>query len=230
MKNYAIILASGNGSRYGKEIPKQFVKIADKTIFEHAVNAFENAKDIDSIVIVINSKYRTIAENILLENNYKKVIKLINGGETRKESSYNGISSIKEDEANVLIHDCARPFVNQKIISDCIEALKTYNAVVPVIQTSDTIYEIGQNNIINNIPNRNHLRRAQTPQCFKLSLIKKAHELSKDNENYTDDCGLVIKNNLTDIYVVEGSIENIKITYPNDITIAEMILKNRNFN
>ena len=230
MKNYAIILASGNGSRYGKEIPKQFVKIADKTIFEHAVNAFENAKDIDSIVIVINSKYRTIAENILLENNYKKVIKLINGGETRKESSYNGISSIKEDEANVLIHDCARPFVNQKIISDCIEALKTYNAVVPVIKTSDTIYEIGQNNIINNIPNRNNLRRAQTPQCFKLSVIKRAHELSKNDNNYTDDCGLIVKYNLTDVYAVEGNIENIKITYPFDMLIAETIFKNINSN
>lgn len=227
MKNYGIILASGSGSRYGKETPKQFVKIAHKTILEHTIEAFEKAQDIDYIIIVINPEYRTKTEQILLQNKYKKVYKLIDGGKTRKNSSYNGINSIKDEEANVIIHDCARPFVSQKIISDCIEALKTHNAVVATIPSTDTIYEIDENNIISNIPNRKFIRRAQTPQCFKLSVIKKAHELSKDNNNYTDDCGLVVKHNLADVYVLEGDIENIKITYPLDMIMAEMILKEK---
>lgn len=227
LKNYGIILASGTGSRYGADVPKQFVKIAGKTILEHTIEVFEKAEGIDNIVIVITPEYRTMAEEILLKNNYKKVLKLLNGGEIRKESSYIGISSIEDEEANVLIHDCARPFLTQKIISDCIEALKKYDAVDVVIPSSDTIVKVDENNIIQHIPNRATLRRGQTPQCFKLSTIKKAHELSQNDKNFTDDCGLVVKYNLADVYVVEGDIENIKVTYPSDIFMADRLFQIR---
>lgn len=227
LKNYGIILASGTGSRYGADIPKQFVKIAGKTILEHTVEIFEKAESIDNIIIVITPEYRTMAEDILLKNNYKKVTKLLNGGEIRKESSFIGISAIEEDEANVLIHDCARPFLSQKIITDCIEALKTYDAVDVAIPSSDTIVEIDENNIITQIPKRAVLRRGQTPQCFKLSVIKKAHELSKNDMNFTDDCGLVVKYNLADVYVAEGDVENIKVTYPSDIYMADRLFQIR---
>ena len=219
-KNYGIILASGSGSRYGADIPKQFVKIADKTILEHTIDVFEKNQNIDDIIIVITPEYRKTAEEILSENNYKKVSKLLNGGKIRKESSFIGISSIDDEEANVLIHDCARPFLAQKIIDDCVEALKTYDAVDVAIPSSDTILELDEENFIRKIPNRAKLWRSQTPQCFKLSLIKKAHELSKNDSNFTDDCGLVVKYNLSDVYVVEGDVQNIKITYPSDIYMA----------
>ena len=227
LKNYGIILASGTGSRYGADIPKQFVKIAGKTILEHTVEIFEKAIDIDDIFIVITPEYRTMAEEILLKNNYKKVSKLLNGGEIRKESSFIGISAIEDDEANVLIHDCARPFLSQKIIKDCVEALEKYRAVDVAIPSSDTIVEIDENNIIKKIPNRAMLRRGQTPQCFRLSIIKKAHELSQNDSNFTDDCGLVVKYNLADVYVVEGDVENIKVTYPSDIYMADRLFQIR---
>jgi len=227
LKNYGIILASGTGSRYGADIPKQFVKIAGKTILEHTIEVFEKADGIDNIIIVITPEYRTMAEEILLKNNYKKVSKLLNGGEIRKESSYIGISSIEDKEANVLIHDCARPFLTQKIISNCIKALEKYDAVDVAIPSADTIVEIDENNIIRNIPKRAVLRRGQTPQCFKLSVIKKAHELSKNDKNFTDDCGLVVKYNLTDVFVVEGDVENIKVTYPSDIFMADRLFQIR---
>ena len=101
MKNIAIVLASGSGSRYGNELPKQFVKIAGKTIIEHTVNVFETNEAIDEIIIVVTPEYRSVAEEILLRNNYKKVTKILNGGKIRKESSFIGISSIEYDEANV---------------------------------------------------------------------------------------------------------------------------------
>ena len=227
LKNYGIILASGTGSRYGADVPKQFVKIAGKTILEHTIEVFEKAEGINDIIIVITPEYRTMAEEILLKNNYKKVSKLLNGGEIRKESSYIGISAIEDAEANVLIHDCARPFLTQKIISDCIEALKKYDAVDVAITSADTIVKIDENNIIQHIPNRATLRRGQTPQCFKLSTIKKAHELSQNDKNFTDDCGLVVKYNLTDVYVVEGDVENIKVTYPSDIFMADRLFQIR---
>lgn len=227
MKNYGIILASGSGSRYGSDVPKQFVKIAGKTILEHTIDVFEKAVAIDEIFIVITPEYRHVAENILLKNNFKKVAKLLNGGETRKDSSFIGISAIDDSEANVIIHDCARPFLTQKIIVDCIEALKSHNAIDVAIPSADTIIEVDENNVIKNIPNRAMLRRGQTPQCFKLSTIKKAHELSKEDKNFTDDCGLVVKYNLADVYVVEGDIENIKVTYPSDIFMADRLFQIR---
>lgn len=226
MKNYGIILASGTGNRYHSDIPKQFVKIAGKTVFEHTIEIFEKAKDIDEIIIVITPEYRHIGENILMRNNYKKVVKLLNGGETRKESSSIAINSIEDEEANVIIHDCARPFLSQRIIEDCVEALKKYDAVDVAIPSADTIIKVNDN-IIESIPERKYLRRGQTPQCFKLSTIKKAHELSKGDNNFTDDCGLIVKYGLGEVYVVEGEGENIKITYPEDIFMADRLFQIR---
>lgn len=226
MKNYSIILASGTGNRYGSELPKQFVKIAGKTILEHTVEIFEKSENIDEIIIVITPEYRFLAEDIILKNNYKKVRKLLNGGETRKDSSFIGISSIEDNEANVIIHDCARPFLTQKIIDDCVKALKKYDAIDVAVPSTDTIIEV-KDDIIINVPNRSSLKRGQTPQCFKLSLIKKAHEISKGDSNFTDDCGLILKYNLSKVAVVEGDIENIKITYPSDIFMADRLFQIR---
>ena len=227
IKNYGIILASGTGSRYGSDIPKQFVKIAGKTVLEHTIEIFEKSEDINDIIIVITPEYRTMAEEILLKNNYKKISKLLNGGETRKESSFIGISSIEDEEANVIIHDCARPFLTQKIIADCIDALGQYDAVDVAIPSADTIIKVDDNNVIQHIPQRAKLRRGQTPQCFKLSTIRKAHELSQNDSNFTDDCGLIVKYNLGDVFVVEGDIENIKVTYPSDIFMADRLFQIR---
>lgn len=224
MKNYGIILASGLGVRCNSDVPKQFVKIAGKTVLEHTIEIFEKSCCIDEIILVITPNYRHIVENILLKNNYKKISKLLNGGETRKESSSIAVKSITDEEANVIIHDCARPFLSQKIINACIKALETYNAVDVAIPSTDTIINV-KNRIINDIPKRSELMRGQTPQCFKLSIIKKAHELSQNENDFTDDCGLVVKYNLSDVYVVDGEAENIKITYPEDIFMADRLFQ-----
>lgn len=226
MKNYGIILASGTGTRYKSDIPKQFVKIAGKTILEHTLDIFERSNCIDSIILVITPDYRQMAEEILLKNSYKKISKLLNGGDIRKESSYIGISSIEDEEANVLIHDCARPFITERILNECVQALNKYNAVDVAIPSADTIIKVKEG-VIENIPERKFLMRGQTPQCFKLSVIKKAHELSKNDQNFTDDCGLVVKYGLGEVYVVEGDMENIKITYPSDIFMADRLFQVR---
>ena len=222
MKNYAIILASGNGSRFGSDLPKQFTQINGRTILERSVDAFDSVEKIDEIIVVATPEYKHLAEEIINKNNYKKVSKILNGGEQRKDSSYNGVFSIEDKEANVLIHDCARPFVSKEIINNCIKALETHNAAGVAIPSTDTIIEV-ENNIIKSIPPRKNFMRVQTPQCFKLSLIKKAHELSKNDKDFTDDCGLIIKHNLSDIYIVEGDRKNLKITYPEDFYLAEKL-------
>ena len=225
MKNYAVILASGSGKRFNNDLPKQFAKINKKTVLEYSIEAFENSEFIDGIILVIHPGYNDLACKIVQDSSYKKVLKVVNGGKERKDSSYTGVNSIDETEGNVLIHDCARPFVSQEIIKRCVKALDTNEAVAAAIPSSDTIIKVN-NNIIAEIPQRNSLMRIQTPQCFRLSLIKKAHELSKNDSNFTDDCGLVLKHNLAPIHIVEGSEKNIKITTPEDIAFAKFILNN----
>lgn len=216
MKNYAIILASGTGKRFQSDLPKQFAKINGKTILEYSIETFEKSAFIDKIIVVIAPDYKNLATEIIQNNGYKKMAKIINGGKERKDSSYIGVNAVEDNEANVFIHDCARPFVSEDIIKRCAQALNKYIAVAPAIKSSDTIITV-KYDLITSIPPRDTIMRIQTPQCFRLSLIKKAHELSKDDNDFTDDCGLVLKHNLTDIHIVEGAENNIKITYPQDI-------------
>ena len=225
MKNIAIILASGTGERFGEKIPKQFYKFEGKTILEHSIDAFENNKNIDEIILVTNPKFRDLAEEILKNNDYKKVTKLLNGGKTRVESSYVGTSEAPE-ESNVLIHDAVRAFVTQKIIDDNIEALKKYEAVGTVIDTVDTIIQVDENNVITAIPPRKFLKRVQTPQSFRANLIKKAHEMALKDEdaNFTDDCGLILRYNLAPIHIVDGDELNVKITHKNDLNVIKNML------
>lgn len=225
MKNIAIILASGTGERFGEKIPKQFYKFEGKTILEHSIDAFENNKNIDEIILVTNPKFRDLAEEILKNNDYKKVTKLLNGGKTRVESSYVGTSEAPE-ESNVLIHDAVRAFVTQKIIDDNIEALKKYEAVGTAIDTVDTIIQVDENNVITAIPPRKFLKRVQTPQSFRANLIKKAHEMALKDEdaNFTDDCGLILRYNLAPIHIVDGDELNVKITHKNDLNVIKNML------
>lgn len=226
MKNFAIILASGIGARLGLDIPKQFYKIKGKSVLEYSILAFHNNSQIDEIIIVSHPNYISNVKEIVEKGDYKKVTKIVSGGKTRQESSYNGIFSIEETNANILIHDSVRPFVSNRIINDCINALNEYNAINVAIDSSDTIIEVDEDNCIKNIPQRKALKRVQTPQGFKLEIIKKAHELAKKNENltFTDDCGIVQEFKLAKIKVIEGDENNIKITYPTDIKLAENII------
>lgn len=225
MKNFAIILASGTGERFGEKIPKQFYKFRNKTLLEYSLDAFENNKNIDEIILVTNPNFRDLAEEILAKNSYKKISHVLNGGKTRVESSLIGTSQVP-DGANVLIHDAVRAFVTQKIIDDNIEALKNYEAVGTAIESVDTIIQIDENNVITSIPQRKFLKRVQTPQSFRAELIKKAHEMALKDEdaNFTDDCGLILRYNLAPIHIVDGDEINLKITHKNDLKIVENLL------
>lgn len=222
MKNITIILASGNGERFGENIPKQFYVFKGKTLLEHAVSAFEKNENIDEIYLVTNPKFRDLTEEILAKNDFKKVTKLLNGGKTRVDSSRIGTAEAPDD-SNVLIHDAVRAFVTQDIINRNTDALKTYQAVGTAIDTVDTIIQVDKNNRIINIPQRSSLKRVQTPQSFNAKLIKKAHEtaLKDNNQNFTDDCGLILQYNLAPVYTVEGAEINLKITQKSDLEIIE---------
>ena len=233
LKNIVVLLASGSGTRFcaqsGQEfdqLPKQFVKIAGKSVLEHTLDFFEHSNLIDEIILVITPDFRHLGELILLKGNYKKVSKLLNGGQTRKQSSQIAVASINEPEANVIIHDAARPFVSEHILRACVLALETHKAVDVAVEATDTLIRVREN-LIYEIPNRAEFACGQTPQCFKLSLIKQAHELSRGDENFTDDCGIVLKYGLADVFVVAGERQNIKITHKEDIFAADKFFQIR---
>lgn len=225
MKNIAIILASGRGSRSGLDEPKQFFVVGGKTLLEHTLETFNHHKQIDGIIVVGNPEYMEKTQAI--SKGFEKVIKVIAGGKTRQESSYEGVFAVDEAE-NILIHDAVRAFITENIISDCIKGLQTSKAVCTAIETSDTILEVNEEEEIISVPERKFLRCAQTPQCFKYDLIKHAHEIAKiQGQEVTDDCGLILRNNLAKINVVRGESNNRKITYPEDLEYAEWIYEKR---
>jgi len=230
MKNVAVILAGGVGSRFGLEIPKQFAKLTGKSIIEHTIDVFQQHSLIDEICIVIHPEWRWKIEELINVNNFSKVKKVLSGGQERKDSSLSAIEAYSLEEnmkINLLFHDAVRPFVDMRIIEKCVEGLQHYNAIDVAIPATDTIIEV-ENKIILNIPERSKIMLGQTPQCFKLETIKKAYELANKDKEFkpTDDCG-VVKKYLPDeeIYVVEGSIQNIKITHAQDIFMADKLFQ-----
>lgn len=230
-KNVAVILAGGMGNRFGLDIPKQFVKLAGKTIIEHTIEVFSEHKNINEICIVIKKDWKNRIEEIVAKNKFSKVKKIIFGGEERRDSSLSAILSYEnEKEINLIFHDAVRPFVDNRIIDDIIESLQYCNAVDVAIPSTDTIIEV-KDGFITSIPQRQFMMQGQTPQAFKLETIRRAYLIADKDSDFvsTDDCGIV-KKYLPDekIHVVMGSLENIKITYPCDISIADKIFQLRN--
>lgn len=230
MKNIAVILAGGSGSRLGNDLPKQFLKVAGKQVIEHTIDVFENCALIDEICIVSKPDYVSNVEELVVKNQYKKVKKILNGGKERYDSSLAAINAYTDDDLNLLFHDAVRPLVNERIIQDCVEALKHYNAVDVAAKTTDTIISVDPNECIDFIPNRANLRNGQTPQCFKRGTIKKAYEIALADPNFvtTDDCGTV-RRYLPDepIYVVAGENSNMKLTYLEDLFLLDKLFQLR---
>jgi len=212
--NVAIILGAGTGSRLDSSVPKQFIKLGNKRIITYSIEAFESSKLIDEIIIVVSPDW---VDKISSEYpNYTTIA----GGTSRKESSYNGLRACSPNTKKVLIHDAARPFISQKIITSCIGGLDTHKAVATSIPVTDTIVKSTNGEIIN-IEDRNKLFLNQTPQGFEYNTILKAHKGSKGD--VTDDISL-LKLDEIKCKVVNGSTNNIKITSPADIHIAQSIL------
>lgn len=229
--NIAVLLAGGSGNRLGNNTPKQFIQVAEKKIIEYTIDTFEHCKGIDEICIVCKPDYIEYMEDLVSKNQYKKVTKILNGGKERYDSSFAAINAYTNDNDILLFHDAVRPLVSERIINDCLFAMKHYNAVGVAVKTTDTIIRVNSNECIAEIPNRLCLRNMQTPQCFKLRTIKKAYELALADASFTstDDCGIV-KRYLPDepIYLVEGDYSNIKITYKEDIQLMQILLQNNN--
>ncbi len=225
----AIVLASGSGTRLGSEIPKQFLKLAGKTVLEHTLDVFERHEAIDGIVIVAAAEFRLLVEQIVTNAGYRKVTAIVNGGATRQASSASGIAAVPNDASKILVHDAVRPLLEPTTIERCIDALDMYDAVDTGIPSGDTIIRVDCNDVIAEIPERATLRLGQTPQGFRAGLLRKAHALASHEPDLrvTDDCGLILHYRLGSVKMVDGHVNNIKITYFSDIYLADRLFQLR---
>lgn len=228
MKNVAVILAGGVGSRLGADKPKQFLEIGGRMVIERSVDAFERHKGIDEVAIVMNPEYVGKMEEIVKRNEWTKVSKVLKGGAERYMSTLSAIEAYKDaGEVNMIFHDAVRPLVSQAIIDRVIEALERHKAVGVAVKVTDTIWEV-DGSTIKSVPNRSILRKAQTPQAFRLSVIKEAYRrgLQDPEMSSTDDCGMVMHYMPEEkIFIVEGEERNMKLTYKEDISYIEMLVK-----
>ncbi len=217
MKTTAIIVAAGTGSRFGSQIPKQFIDLAGKPLIEHTLERFQNATSIDSIVLVLASDRVDKCEFA-----FNKLDKVVPGGATRAESVLNGLNAAGDADI-VAVHDGARPFVSTDEIDRTVAKAKEMGAACLVAPVTDTIKSVRGNEIAATL-DRDKLRRALTPQAFRIDILRRAFEVGELHEAVTDECYLVEKLGHP-IALVEGSARNIKITNADDLRLAEMIYR-----
>lgn len=228
MTNVAVILAGGMGTRVGGNTPKQLLPLSDgRSVLEHSVDAFEAASCIDEIVIVMHPEWIKEAEELCRRNTWQKVRQIIAGGSERWESSWHAIQAFSGQlsEINLWLHDAARPFVSQRILSDVAKALETHAAVTVAVPVTDTLYKVRRDDVqgtkeVEAIPSRADFMRAQTPQAFHLDVLQKAFEraLAQGQVAVTDDVGIVQAYMPEQpIFIVSGEEANRKITYAEDL-------------
>ena len=222
----AIILASGSGQRFNDRQPKQFMKLAGLPILVHTLRAFQTSPSIAEIIVVCHEEYVDEVLSLIRQYDLGKVAKVVVGGKTRQESSQIGIACCGEGVEHVLIHDSVRPFLTNKVIDDLVSAVKIHKAVDTVIPSADTVVEIDAFGFIETIPDRSRFRRGQTPQAFSLDLIREAHRraITDGIDNATDDCALVLRLRHP-VFTVAGDEQNIKITYPLDLHLADKLFQ-----
>ncbi|RQD74746.1 MAG: 2-C-methyl-D-erythritol 4-phosphate cytidylyltransferase [Halanaerobium sp. MSAO_Bac5] len=222
-----VIAAAGQGKRMGHNINKQFLPLLGKPILYYTIKAFADWGKAAEIVIVLNNKeidYFKKKIKALFSYSAQKNLSLVSGGKSRKESVYNGISSLNDNISYVLIHDGARPLIKKSLIESTYQAVKKHKAVSCGVKVKDTITLV-EDSISQQTLNRDKLRAIQTPQAFELDLIKKAHH-SYDKDKALDDASLVELLGKK-VYIVDGDYNNLKITTAEDLKPAEVILKER---
>lgn len=223
----AIVLAAGQGKRMGTKVQKQYLEISGKPILFYSLDVFQKSDIIDDIILVVGENQEEYCREEIVEKfHITKVRKIVNGGAERYHSVWNGLQQITED-GYVFIHDGARPFVTEEILLRAYETVKKEKACVVGMLVKDTIKIADDEGFAKETPNRSHVWMVQTPQVFETFLIKSAYSLLMEQEiiQVTDDAMVVETMLKRNVKLVEGSYENIKITTPEDLKIAEIFVR-----
>jgi len=216
MEKTALIVAGGSGERLGEKTPKQFLLIKSKPILMHTIEKFSH---LDKIIVVISKNHTNQWIDLCKLHNFKIDHKLVEGGGNRFESVKNGLQHINHTDV-VLIHDGVRPLISKKIINNLIKKVEKNKGVLPILPISESIRKVNQNS--SNSLNRKNYFIAQTPQCFMFEEILEAYN-QKYKDEFTDDAS-VFEAIGGKIITIEGEKENIKITYPIDLGLAENLV------
>ncbi|MCL2396798.1 MAG: 2-C-methyl-D-erythritol 4-phosphate cytidylyltransferase [Defluviitaleaceae bacterium] len=215
---YVIILAAGSGTRFGGDTPKQFVHLDGVPIVAHGLSRFAANTHIDGIILVVSEYCDAYFDS-------PKLLTTIRGGQTRQESTYNGLLAVPPGDVIVVIHDGARPFVTDQDINAVISAAYHHNAATLAAPITDTVKLSDSNMSVIQTIDRQTLWLAQTPQAFRRQALMAAHETARlQNFVASDDCQLM-ENIGVSPKIIQGSTNNIKITHPTDLAFAEFLLK-----
>lgn len=227
MKCTAIVLAAGQGKRMNSSVQKQFLMLKGKPLLYYSLACFQKSKDIEDIILVTGKECIDFCKQEIIElYGFTKVSKVVAGGKERYDSVYAGLCAC-EDTDYVFIHDGARPFVTEEIISRAKDAVLEFQACIVGMPSKDTVKIADADQMVKETPNRSAVWNIQTPQAFSYALIKEAHEIARTQnmEAITDDAMVVETYKNAPVRLVEGAYENIKITTPEDILIAEKFLE-----
>ncbi|MEK6604773.1 MAG: 2-C-methyl-D-erythritol 4-phosphate cytidylyltransferase [Nitrospirota bacterium] len=227
-KVVAVVPAGGTGKRMGAGTPKQFLMLDGVPMMLHALRVLERAPGVTEVILVVPKEERERALNEVVERyGLKKVLKVVPGGATRQESVQHGLNEVDEDVEIVVVHDAVRPFITEDRIERSIEAARQHGGAIVAVPMKDTPKQAGPDRLIQRTLDRTDLWLAQTPQTFRRALVAEAYRKAAiAHVHATDDAALVERLGHT-VAIVEGSWENIKITTPEDMILAEAILAAR---
>jgi len=223
-----ILAAAGQGKRLGKQTPKVFIMLGNHPIIYYSLKILSESGLIDYILVVVGRDSIAYCEREVIQKyQFKKVNKVIEGGEHRQDSVYNGLKEVLPNTDLILIHDAARPFITHQLIEKTIADAKEVGAAIVGVPPVDTIKTINGGQWIEETLSRDSLVAIQTPQVFKYELLKDAYEKAYQDNFYATDDALLVRRLGGRVKLVNGDYENIKITFPHDLLVAEAILKIR---
>jgi len=224
MQTIAIIPAAGHGSRMGGEQPKQFLSLAGKPILSWTLDIFEKNSEIDGVIVVAPAEFVSKIELLINNNNYCKITRVVQGGQTRQDSVAAGLRELPENAGWVVVHDAARPMLSQETLSACIRAAKKHDAAIAAIPVKDTLKKQTAEKKIERTIDRSGLWQAQTPQVALVDWMRKAHAYSAEQHLVGTDEASLLESAGFSVSLIEGSEKNIKITRPEDLMIAEALM------
>ncbi len=223
----AMVLAAGSGSRMKSKTPKQFLMLGDKPLIYYSLKTFE-ASVVDEIILVCRFEdIEYCKQEVVKKYDFTKVKRIVAGGKERYDSVSKGLKALNKKSDIVMIHDGARPFVTNGMILGSISAARRYKACTTAVPAKDTIKVVDTDMFGIDTPDRKTLYQIQTPQTFDRRLLEEAYSRlrSDENKNITDDTMIVEKYMDQRVKIIEGSYENIKVTTPEDMKIAEALMK-----
>jgi 2-C-methyl-D-erythritol 4-phosphate cytidylyltransferase len=228
LKVVAIIVAAGSGKRMGRSTKKQFLSIGSKPILAYTLDVFDSIDKVDRIILVIPRGWKKYCQKEIIEKyGYRKDVEVVNGGVRRQDSVACGLALVSSDYEIVIIHDGVRPFVTRRMVVESIAKARRFGACIVAVPVSDTVKMVKSKEIIEKTLPRECLWRVQTPQTFRLSLIKKAYAKALKDKFYgTDDAQLVERMNRP-VKVISGDYRNIKITTKEDLILAKTLLSRK---